>query len=97
MNPEWDFGNMTETGSMKIFSQYKGLGRGNFILFVGKIVTNLGAMIWPMMTLILNRKLGLDATQTALFFIITGFMFLPANIWGGQLADRFSKEDNNIV
>ena len=61
MNPEWDFGNMTETGSMKIFSQYKGLGRGNFILFVGKIVTNLGAMIWPMMTLILNRKLGLDA------------------------------------
>ena len=92
MNPEWDFGNMTETGSMKIFSQYKGLGRGNFILFVGKIVTNLGAMIWPMMTLILNRKLGLDATQTALFFIITGFMFLPANIWGGQLADRFSKK-----
>ena len=92
MNPEWDFGNMTETGSMKIFSQFKGLGRGNFILFIGKIVTNLGAMIWPMMTLILNRKLGLDATQTALFFIITGFMFLPANIWGGQLADRFSKK-----
>ncbi|SEL12882.1 Na+/melibiose symporter [Butyrivibrio sp. ob235] len=77
---------------MKILSQYKGLGKGNFILFFGKIVTNLGAMIWPMMTLILNGKLGLDATQTALFFIITGFMFLPANIWGGQLADRFSKK-----
>lgn len=77
---------------MKIFSQHKGLGKGNFILFFGKIVTNLGAMIWPMMTLILNGKLGLDATQTALFFIITGFMFLPANIWGGQLADRFSKK-----
>ena len=77
---------------MKIFSQYKGLERGNFILFFGKIVTNLGAMIWPMMTMILNRKLGLDATQTALFFIVTGFMFLPANIWGGQLADRFSKK-----
>ena len=77
---------------MKIFSQYKGLGKGNFILFFGKIVTNLGAMIWPMMTLILNGKLVLDATQTALFFIITWFMFLPANIWGGQLADRFSKK-----
>ena len=77
---------------MKIFSQYKGLERGNFILFFGKIVTNLGAMIWPMMTMILNRRLGLDATQTALFFIVTGFMFLPANIWGGQLADRFSKK-----
>ena len=54
---------------MKIFSQYKGMGRENFILFFGKIVTNLGAMIWSMMTLILNRKLGLDATQTALFFM----------------------------
>ena len=92
MNPEWNFGNMIETGSMKIFSQYKGLGRENFILFVGKIVTNLGAMIWPMMTLILNRKLGLDATQTALFFIITGFMFLPANIWVDSLQTDSAKK-----
>ena len=72
---------MTETGSMKIFSQYKGLGRGNFTLFVGKIVTNLGATIWPMMTLILNRKLGLDATQTALFFMGQSFL-----VWGEHMS-----------
>ncbi len=33
---------------MKLFEQYKGLKRENYILFFGKIVTNLGAMIWQM-------------------------------------------------
>ena len=75
-----------------LFTQFKGLKRENYILFLGKIVTNLGAMIWPMMTLILNQKIGLDATQTAYFIILFGIAFLPANIWGGQIADKFNKK-----
>lgn len=77
---------------MKIFDQYRGLKRENYILFFGRIVTNLGAMIWPMMTMILNKKLGLNATETATFIICTGVIFLPANIWGGQIADKFNKK-----
>ena len=77
---------------MKLFAQYRGLKKENYILFFGRIATNLGAMIWPMMTLILNKKLGLNATQTALFIIVSGVMFLPANLWGGYIADRFHKK-----
>nr|MCR4689766.1 MFS transporter [Lachnospiraceae bacterium] len=77
---------------MKLFEQYKGLKRENHILFFGKIVTNLGAMIWPMMTMILNKKLGLSATDTAMFIIISGVIFLPANLWGGRIADKFNKK-----
>ncbi|PWT28319.1 MFS transporter [Butyrivibrio fibrisolvens] len=77
---------------MRLFTQYKGLKKENYILFFGRIVTNLGAMIWPMMTMILNKKLGLSATQTATFIIVSGVIFLPANIWGGQIADRFNKK-----
>nr|WP_297766039.1 MFS transporter [uncultured Butyrivibrio sp.] len=77
---------------MKLFEQYKGLKRENYILFFGKIVTNLGAMIWPMMTMILNKKLGLNATETAMFIIISGVIFLPANLWGGRIADKFNKK-----
>ena len=77
---------------MKLFDQYKGLKRENYILFFGKIVTNLGAMIWPMMTMILNKKLGLNATETAMFIIISGVIFLPANLWGGRIADKFNKK-----
>jgi len=77
---------------MKIFNQYKGLKRENYILFFGRIVTNLGAMIWPMMTMILNKKLGLSATDTALFIIVSGIIFLPANLLGGHIADRYNKK-----
>ena len=44
---------------MNIFSQYKGLRKENYILFIGRIVTNLGSMVWPVLTLILNQKMGL--------------------------------------
>lgn len=77
---------------MKIFTQYKGLKKENYILFLGRIVTNLGAMIWPMMTLILNKKLGLNAAETATFIIVSGIMFLPANLVGGHLADKYNKK-----
>ena len=77
---------------MKLFSQYKGLNRANYILFIGRIVTNMGAMIWPMLTLILNKKIGFNATETALFTICSGILFLPANLLGGHVADRFNKK-----
>ncbi|QFJ54583.1 MFS transporter [Pseudobutyrivibrio xylanivorans] len=77
---------------MKLFSQYKGLSRANYILFIGRIVTNMGAMIWPMLTLILNKKIGFNATETALFTIFSGILFLPANLLGGHVADRFNKK-----
>ncbi|WP_026654470.1 MFS transporter [Butyrivibrio sp. AE3003] len=77
---------------MGLFTQYKGLKRENYILFIGRIATNLGAMIWPILTMILNKKLGMNATDTAMFSIISGLFFLPANIWGGHLADKFNKK-----
>ena len=55
---------------MGLFTQYKGLKRENYILFIGRIATNLGAMIWPILTMILNKKLGMNATDTAMFSII---------------------------
>ncbi len=77
---------------MKLLAQYKGLKKENYILFFGKIVTNLGAMVWPMLTMILHKKLGLSATDTATFIIVSGVIFLPANLWGGHIADHFNKK-----
>ena len=50
---------------MKILTQYKGLTRANYALAIGRMVTNMGAMIMPMLTLILNQKFGLSASETA--------------------------------
>ena len=77
---------------MGLLEQYKGLSRANYILFVGRLVTCLGSMVMPMMTLLLNKKFGFSASQTAFWVIIAGLVALPANIIGGQLADRYSKK-----
>ena len=77
---------------MKILTQYKGLTRANYALAIGRMVTNMGAMIMPMLTLILNQKFGLSASKTALWIMLAGLINLPANLIGGQLADRISKK-----
>ncbi len=77
---------------MDLFKQYKGLRKENYILCLGRMVTNMGAMIWPVLTLILNQKLGMSATQISIITVISGVIVLPAGIIGGKLADRFNKK-----
>ena len=81
---------------MKLFSslltQYKGLRREVYILFFGRVVTNLGSMVWPMLTMILSRKLGMDAFTISLVMVIAMFVMLPAGLLGGRLADRCNKK-----
>ena len=77
---------------MKLLSQYRGLRREIYILFFGRMVTNLGSMIWPVMTMILNQKLGLTASEISYFFVGSGVIMLPANLIGGRLADCFNKK-----
>ncbi len=78
--------------AMKLFDQYRGLRREIYILFFGRIVTNLGSMIWPVLTMILSQKLGLSASEISYFFVGASLVIMPANIIGGKLADRFNKK-----
>lgn len=75
-----------------LITQYKGLRKENYILFFGRIVTNLGSMVWPMLTLILNQKLGMNASDTAVIMVIAGIAYLPANVIAGKMADLFNKK-----
>lgn len=76
----------------QLISQYKGLRRENYILFIGRIVTNMGSMIWPVLTLILTQKLGMTAAQASLYTIVIGAIQLPLGLLGGKLADKYNKK-----
>ena len=80
-----------------LFSQYRGLRKELYILFIGRIMTNMGAMIWPMFTLILNQKLGMNATTIAACVIIFGMVNLPVSLIGGKLADKLNKKNLIVV
>lgn len=77
---------------MKLFNQYRGLRHEIYVLVFGRVVTNLGGMIWPVMTMILSQKLGLSAAEISYFFVGSSLIMLPANIIGGRFADRFNKK-----
>ena len=77
---------------MTVFNQYRGLRREIYILAFGRMVTNLGSMIWPVMTMILSQKIGLTAAQISYYFVGSSIIMLPASILVGKLADRVNKK-----
>ena len=77
---------------MKLFNQYKGLRKEIYILFYGRVVTSMGGLVWPLMTLILSNKMGMSATEIANLMLVMGIIQLPCTLIGGKLADRFNKK-----
>lgn len=77
---------------IKLFDMYTGLKKEIYILAFGKVVTSMGSLIWPMMTLILKSKLGMSADLIGFYMMIMSFIMIPCNLLGGKLADRFNKK-----
>lgn len=77
---------------MTLLNQYRGLRKETYILFLGTVVTNLGAMIWPVLTMVLNQKLHMDASTISVYIMIMGLAGIPVQILGGKLADRCNKK-----
>lgn len=81
---------------MKLISQYKGLRRENYILCFGRLVTAMGAMIWPMLTMILSQKMGMSPERIGWVMAVVGILALPANLIGGKMADHLNKKMNIV-
>lgn len=82
---------------MHLLDEYKGLGRNNYILFIGKMMTSFGSMVFSMITLILSQKLGVKAAEIAMLMFLLGIVSMPAGMIGGKLADRCSKKKVIII
>ena len=78
-----------------IITQYAGLKREVYVLFVGRIVTAMGSFVWPMLTFLLTTKLGFSDGVATMFIATAGLISLPLALLGGKLADRFPRK--NII
>ena len=79
----------------QLFSQYAGLKKEIYILFIGKLVTAMGSFVWPMLTFFLTTKLGLSDGTSTLLIATASVLSFPAALLGGKLADRFRRK--NII
>ena len=82
---------------MKMFEQYKGLRKELYVLFIGKVMTCMGSMVYPMLTLILSKKLGMSAGDIATYFLLFTLVGFPFNVIGGKLADKFNKRNIIVI
>ena len=77
---------------MKFINQYRNLSREIYVLFWGQIVTSMGSLIWPLLTLILKNKLGYDATRIAAITMVMSVAQFPMLLIGGKLADSGNRK-----
>lgn len=57
----------------KWFSMYLGLPKEIYVLSFGRIMTSMGALIWPLLTLIMSNKLGMSAKDIGLYMMVCHF------------------------
>jgi MFS family permease len=81
----------------QLFSQYAGLKKEIYILFIGKLVTAMGSFVWPMLTFFLTTKLGLSDGTSTLLIATASVVSFPAALLGGKLADLFSRKNIIII
>ncbi|MBE5955387.1 MAG: MFS transporter [Lachnospiraceae bacterium] len=81
----------------RIFGMYGGLRKEIYIICFGRLVTSMGGLVWPMLTLILKSKLGFNAEEVALWFLLFGVFQIPFNYIGGRLTDRYNKRNLILI
>ena len=81
----------------QLITQYGGLKKEIYILFIGKLVTAMGSFVWPMLTFFLTTTLGLSDGTATLLIATASVLSFPAALLGGKLADRFSRKSIIIL
>jgi MFS family permease len=80
-----------------LIDQYRGLSKTAYVLFFARLVTSMGAFIFPMLTLILTVKLGYTKTYAGFLMTIVSVLMLVANLIGGKIADKYNKKKIIII
>ena len=71
---------------------YAHLPKEVYVLAFGKIMTSMGALIWPMLTLIMSEKLNLNGQTIGMYMMMFSMFMGPFYLLGGKLADKYNKK-----
>ncbi|WMJ80940.1 MFS transporter [Clostridium sp. MB40-C1] len=76
----------------KILNPYLGLPKEMYVLFIARMINASGAFVFPLLTLIFTKKLGMSNSQAGLFITLCGSLFVPSGMIGGKLADSYGRK-----
>lgn len=76
---------------------YSGLPRGIYILFLVRVINSMGSFVFPLLTLFLTDKLGLEAKEAGFFVSLSTFAYVPGGLIGGKLSDIIGRKRVMII
>lgn len=76
----------------KIISNYKGLPRDVYILFVGKMINCIGAFVHPLLSLIMVQKVGLSSSEAGAVLSLAAVPQALCIVLGGKLVDSIGRK-----
>lgn len=80
-----------------LFKPYRGLSKEIWVLFFARVINCMGAFIFPLLTLILTTKLGLDSKTAGFLISGSGIIYMFSGIIGGKLTDLFGRKTIIII
>lgn len=76
---------------------YKGLSREIYVIAAARVINAAGTFIFPLLTLILTKKLKMEQSDAGLLLSVSGLLFMSSGIIGGKLADCFGRKKIVII
>lgn len=80
-----------------VFNPYKGLPKEIYILALGRMINAAGSFIFPLLTLILTIKVGVNKTDAGYIISASGIFFMLSGVIGGKLTDCFGRKKIIII
>lgn len=83
--------------NIPIITQYKGLPKDIYIIFISRIINASGAFIGPLLTLILTVKIGFSTETSGFLITLIGIISMPSTMIGGKLADSYGRKKLYVI
>lgn len=81
----------------KLLDPYRGLPKEVYILFASRLLNALGAFVWPMLTLLLTKKLGYSSSYAGFLISIASIPYSMAGLLGGKMTDKFGRKRMIVI
>ncbi|MGM0380160.1 MAG: MFS transporter [Bacillota bacterium] len=81
----------------RYFKTYQGLPKEIYIIAIARFINAVGLFIFPLLTLILTKKIGISESETGFWIAISGFSSIPMSIIGGKLTDYIGRKKLIII
>ena len=76
---------------IEMISQYRGLPRPIYFIALARLISALGAFVFPFLTLTLTVRLNMSPQQSGFIVSLVGLSSMIGTLTGGHLADQYPR------